>query len=53
MPREPLDPPEDLPKQAARQVAFGQVEDEVPGISDKAPAGLDPLFDLRSERTRA
>jgi len=25
MPREPLDPPEDLPKEALRQVAFGRL----------------------------
>jgi len=28
MPRESLDAPEDLPKQALRQVAFGKPEDE-------------------------
>ena len=30
MPRESLDAPEDLPTQALRQVAFGQLEDTVP-----------------------
>jgi hypothetical protein len=32
--------PENLPKEASRQVAFGQLEDEVPRMSDEAPAGL-------------
>ena len=41
MPRESLDAPEDLPKQALRQVAFGQLEDKVPGMSDQAPTGLE------------
>jgi hypothetical protein len=39
MPRESLDAPENLPKQAPCQVAFGQLQDEVPGMSDEAPAG--------------
>jgi hypothetical protein len=43
MPREPLDAPEDLPKQALRQVAFGQLEDTVPRMPDEAPAGGDEL----------
>ena len=30
MPRKSLDAPEDLPKQALRQVAFGELGDEVP-----------------------
>lgn len=29
---ESLDPPEDLPEQAPRQVAFGQLEDTVPRL---------------------
>jgi hypothetical protein len=32
VPRESLDAPEDLPKQALRQVALGKLEDEVPGM---------------------
>jgi hypothetical protein len=40
MPREPLDAPEDLPKQALRQVAFGQLENPVPRMPEEAPAGL-------------
>jgi len=52
MPREPLDAPEDLPKQAPGQVAFGQLQDEVPGISDEAPAGLEgPLLEARQRPT--
>jgi hypothetical protein len=35
-----LDAPEDLPKQAVGQVAFGQLEDEVPSMPDEASAGL-------------
>jgi len=34
MPPESLDAPEDLPKESRRQVAFGQLPDEVPGMSD-------------------
>jgi len=41
MPRESLDPPENLPTQAVRQVAFGRLEDEVPRMPDEAPAGLE------------
>jgi hypothetical protein len=41
MPREPLDAPEDLPKQAPRQVALGQLEDKVPRMPDEAPARLE------------
>jgi len=41
MPREPLDAPEDLPKEAPSQVAFGQLEDEVPGVPNEAPTGLE------------
>jgi hypothetical protein len=33
MPRESLDAPEDLSKQAQRQVAFGKLEDEVPRMA--------------------
>jgi len=48
MPREPLDTPEDLPKEALRQGAFGQLEDEVPSMPDEAPAGLEqPLLGAR------
>ena len=36
MPGECLDAPEDLPKEAPRQLAFDQLEDEVSGISDEA-----------------
>jgi hypothetical protein len=37
MPREPLDAPEDLPKQAMRQVALGKLEREGCGkvVSDQ------------------
>jgi hypothetical protein len=40
MPRESLDALEDLPKEAPRQVARGQQQDEVPRMPDQAPAGL-------------
>jgi len=44
--RESLDALENLPKQAPCQVALGQLEDEVPRMPDKAPAGLEqPLLD--------
>jgi len=41
MPRESLDAPENLPKEAPRQVAVGQLEHEVPCMPDQAPAGLE------------
>ena len=37
MPRESLDAPEDFPKEALCQVAFGQLQDEVPGMADDLP----------------
>ncbi len=48
MPRESLDAPDDLPKQALCHVALGQLEHEVPGMSDQPPAGLEePLLEAR------
>ena len=48
MPRQSLDAPENLPKEAARQVAFGQLQDEEPGVPDQAPASLEkPLLQAR------
>jgi hypothetical protein len=48
MPRESLDAPENLSKQALRQVAFGQLEDTVQRMPDEAPAGLEePLLEAR------
>ena len=48
MPRESLDAPEDLPKETPCQRAFGKLEDEVPGMPDEAPAGLEqPLLETR------
>jgi hypothetical protein len=48
MPRESLDAPEDLPKHVSRQVALGQLEDEVPRMPDEAAAGLEePLLEAR------
>jgi len=41
MPCEPLDAPNDLRKQALSQPAFGQLQDEVPGMPDEASAGLE------------
>jgi hypothetical protein len=32
---------ENLPKQTSRQVAFGQLQDEVPGVPNEAAAGLE------------
>jgi hypothetical protein len=32
---------ENLPKEAQRQVAFGELPDEVPGMSDEPHAGLE------------
>src|SRR5713226_3441132 len=48
MPCEPLDAPDDLRKQALSQLAFGHLQDEVPGMSDEASAGLEePLLQAR------
>jgi hypothetical protein len=40
MPRESRDAPEDLPKQALRQVAPGQLEPEVPGTQRRGEADV-------------
>src|SRR6266542_3323093 len=40
MPRESLDAPEHLAKEAPGQVTFGQLEDEVPGMPDEVSARL-------------
>ena len=46
MPCQPLDAPENLSKEAPRQAALGQQEDEVPRMPDQAPAGLEqPLLE--------
>jgi hypothetical protein len=51
MPRESLDAPEDLPKEAPGQVTLGQLEDEVPSISDEPPTGLEePLLEVVRDR---
>jgi hypothetical protein len=41
VPRESLDAPENLPEQARRQVALGELQDEVPGVPNQAAAGLE------------
>src|SRR6516165_3722801 len=41
VPRESLDAPKNLPEQARRQVALGELQDEVPGMPDEASAGLE------------
>jgi len=43
MPRESLDAQEDLRKQARRQVTPGQLEPEVPGMSDETPGRSVPM----------
>ena len=49
IPRESLDAPEDLPKEGRGQVALGQLEDEVPGMSDESSAGLEePQLETRN-----
>jgi hypothetical protein len=40
-PHELLDALENLPKHAPGQVAFGELQGEVPGMSDEAAAGLE------------
>ena len=54
MPREPLDAPEGLLKEALCQVALGQLEDKVPGVPNEAPAGrsLDQLIRPPQQRRR-
>src|SRR5713226_9118590 len=48
VPRESLDAAENLPKEASRQVAFGELQGEVPGMSDEASARLEqPLLETR------
>src|SRR5262245_59569580 len=48
VPGEPLDAPENLPKKAARQVAFGKLQGEVPSMPDEASARLEqPLLETR------
>jgi hypothetical protein len=48
VPRESLDAPENLPKQPRGQVALGQLQDEVSGMPDEAPSGLEePLLEAR------
>src|SRR5574337_501946 len=52
MPCESLDAPEDLLKEAPRQMTFGKLEDKVPGMPDEAPAGLEhPLLEARQGPT--
>jgi hypothetical protein len=41
VPRESLDAPDNLPKQALRQVTSGQLQDEISSVPDEVPAGLE------------
>jgi len=41
VPREPLDALENLSKEAPRQVAFGELQGEVPRMPDQPPARLE------------
>jgi hypothetical protein len=48
VPRESLDAPDDLLKQALCQVALGQLEDEVSGVPNDRSAGLEqPRLEAR------
>jgi hypothetical protein len=48
VPRESLDAPEDPPKQVPCQGALGELEHEIPGMSNQAPACLEqPLLQAR------
>ncbi len=47
MPCKSLNAPEDLPKQALRQVAYGKLEDEVSRMPDEAPRRADIDSPLR------
>ncbi len=54
MPRVPLDALENLPKEAPRQVAFGELQGEVPGVPDEPRAGLEePLLETFSGACQA
>ena len=44
MPREPPDAADDLRKQTLSQLAFGPLKNEVPGMSNEAPSGLEELL---------
>ncbi len=45
MPRESFDAPENLPNESRCQVVLRRLQDEVSGMPDEAPAGLDqPLL---------
>jgi len=53
MPRESLDARENLPKERRCQVTFSQLEDEVPGMPDLPPSGLEEsLLEAREGRWR-
>ena len=48
MPREPPDAADDLRKQTLSQLVFGPLKNEVPGMPNEAPAGLEePLLEAR------
>jgi hypothetical protein len=49
--RQPLDAPEDLPKETPGQVTFGQLEHEVPRMPDEASAGLEQPLLARAATT--
>jgi hypothetical protein len=52
VPRQPPDALENLPKEAPRQVAFGELRGEAPRVPDEAPAGLEePLLETREGPT--
>src|SRR5262245_24434555 len=52
VPRQPLDACDDLPKQRPCQVTFGELQGEVSGMPDQAPAGLEePLLETRQRPT--
>jgi hypothetical protein len=53
VPRESLDAPDDLPKQAPCQVALGKLEDEGAGTSDEAPARAHETSAARLRRMTA
>ncbi len=52
MPCESLDALENLPKEGPCQVAFGELEGEVPSMPDEPSAGLEePLLETRQRPT--
>jgi len=52
VPRQPLDAPENLPKDVLCQGAFGELEHEVPSVPNETSTGLEePVLETRQRPT--